>query len=129
MQRLMSQKRFQVAMAVAAGLTILSGLVLFGRVSAGFQLAWVTSGTGLVLALGGLAAILAVVAGVFVQRPAATRLGVLAGQIQKSDAPPEPAHMGEMRVLQQRLGRISLWIVLLLIVAVVAMSSARYVRF
>src|SRR5436309_9725387 len=47
-QRLMSQKRFQAAMSVAAGLTILSGLVLYGRVSAGFQRAWVTSGPGLV---------------------------------------------------------------------------------
>src|SRR5438034_5087899 len=34
MQRLTSQKRFQMAMPVAAGLTILSGLALYGRVSA-----------------------------------------------------------------------------------------------
>lgn len=128
MQRLMSQRPFQVAMPAAAGLTILSGLILYGRVSAGFQRAWVTSGTGLVLAVGSLAAILAVVAGAVVQRPGATRLGVLAGQIQKAGAPPTPAQTREMQLLQQRIGRISQWIVLLLIVAVVAMSGARYIR-
>src|SRR5213594_1315645 len=94
-QRLMSQKRFQAAMSVAAGLTILSGLVLYGRVSAGFQHAWVTSGPGLVLALSSVAAILAVVTGGVVQRPMATRLQVLAGEVQGSGAPPRPAQMGE----------------------------------
>src|SRR3989475_13332023 len=63
MQRLTSQKRFQMAMPVAAGLTILSGLALYGRGSAGLQLAWITSGTGLVMALSSVAAILAVVSG------------------------------------------------------------------
>lgn len=128
MQRLTSQRRFQLAMPVAAGLTILSGLALYGRVSAGFQLAWITSGTGLVLALSGVAAILAVVIGGVVQRPMATRLQALAGGVQASGAPPTPAQMKEMQRLQRRLGTISLWIALLLIVAVVGMASARYVR-
>src|SRR5438552_12958885 len=60
-QRLMSQKRFQAAMSVAAGLTILSGLVLYGLSSAAFQHAWVTSGPGLVLPLVGLPAFFSVV--------------------------------------------------------------------
>jgi len=128
-QRLMSQKRFQAAMSVAAGLTILSGLVLYGRVSAGFQHAWVTSGPGLVLALGGLAAILAVVAGGALQRPTAARLGVLSSEIQRSGTAPTPAQMNEMQTLQHKVTRSSLWIVVLLILAVVSMSSARYVRF
>src|SRR2546426_9543926 len=68
-QRLMSQKRFQAAMSVAAGLAILSGLVLDGRGSAGFQQAWVNSGTRLGLALGGLGADLAVLGGRGPDRP------------------------------------------------------------
>src|SRR2546428_8434678 len=74
MQRLTSQKRFQMAMPVAAGLTILSGPALYGRVSAGVQLAWVTSWTGLVLALSSVAAILAVGASRVVPRPLAPPL-------------------------------------------------------
>src|SRR5437899_12241622 len=54
-QRLMSQKRFQAAMSVAAGLTILSGLVLYGRGCSGFQQAWVASVPGPVPSLGGRA--------------------------------------------------------------------------
>lgn len=128
-QRLMSEKRFQSAMSVAAGLTILSGLVLYDQVSAGFQRTWVTSGTGLALALGGLAAVLAVVAGGLLQRPTATRLGALAGEIQRSGAAPTPAQRSEMQTLQQRVGRSSKWIVLLLALAVVSMAIARYIRF
>src|SRR3989475_12995659 len=63
MQRLTSQKRFQMAMPVAAGLNIPSSLGPFGRGSAGFQIAGVTPGAGLVVALSSGAAILAVVAG------------------------------------------------------------------
>src|SRR2546428_13568736 len=62
MQRLTSQKRFQMAMPVAAGLSLLSTPARYWPVSAGFQLAWITSGAGLVLALSSVAAILSVVA-------------------------------------------------------------------
>src|SRR2546427_4378320 len=90
MQRLTSQKRFQMAMPVAAGLTILSGLALYGRGSAGFQLAWITSGTGLGLALSSGAAILAVVAGGVGPRAMATRLQGLAREGQGAGGPPPP---------------------------------------
>src|SRR2546427_11545825 len=103
MQRLTSQKRFQMAMPVAAGLTILSGLALYGRVSAGFQIAWITSGTGLVLALSSVAAILAVVTGGVAQRPMANRLQALAGEGQRSGTPPRPEPVGEMRIRQSRI--------------------------
>src|SRR2546428_5964470 len=88
MQRLTSQKRFQMAMPVAAGLTILSGLAPYSRVSPGFQIAWITSGTGAVLALRSGAAIPAVVAGGLVPRPIATRVQGLAGGGQGAGAPP-----------------------------------------
>lgn len=129
MQRLTSQRRFQVGMGVAAGLTVLSGLMLYGRDSAGFQRAWITTGTGLTLTVGGLASILAIVIGSVVQRPAVTRLQALARAGQGSGAAPTSAQMGEMQKLQQRISRSSLWVTVLLIVAVVGMSTARYVRF
>src|SRR2546422_11636527 len=52
-QRLMSQKRFQAAMSVAAGLTILSGPRLVGRGAPGFPHAWGGSGAGPGVAPGG----------------------------------------------------------------------------
>src|SRR2546428_10007876 len=79
MQRLTSQKRFQMAMPVAAGLTILSSLALYGRVSAGVQIAWTTSWTGLGLALSSGAATLSGVTRGGVQPPPATPLPGPAG--------------------------------------------------
>src|SRR2546430_16948757 len=72
MQRLTSQKRFQMAMPVAAGVTILSGLALYGRGSPGVLIAWINSGAGLGLALGSVTAVLAgVTRGVVLPRKAA----------------------------------------------------------
>src|SRR2546428_12661025 len=55
MQRLTSQKRFQMAMPVAAGLAIPSGLPLYGRGSAGVPIALVNLGAGLVLGVSSVA--------------------------------------------------------------------------
>src|SRR2546426_11384094 len=52
MQRLTSQKRFQMAMPVAAGVTILSSLAPYCRGSAGVSIGLVTSWARLGLACG-----------------------------------------------------------------------------
>ncbi len=109
-------------------LTVLSGLVLYGRDSAGFQTAWITSGAGLTLTIGGLATLLTfVVFGVF-QRPVVARLQVLGGEVQRSGGSPTSAQAAEMQVLQQRMRRTGWWATLLLTVSVLAMSGARYIR-
>ena len=128
MQRLASQSRFRLVMAIAPGLAVLSGLVLYARVSAGFQIAWITSGAGLSLTIGGLAALLTVVVfGVF-QRPVAERLQVLGGEVQRSGGTPTSAQAAEMRVLQQRMRQTMWWATLLLTVTVLTMSGGRYIR-
>lgn len=128
MQRLTSQSRFRTAMAIAPLLTILSGMVLYGRASAGFQRAWITTGTGLTLTLGSLAALLTFVVFGVVQRPLVMRLQALAGEVQRSGASPMQAQMAEMQSLQHRMRGVALWSTLLLLIAVLAMSSARYIR-
>jgi len=128
MQRLASQSRFRLVMAIAPGLTVLSGLVLYGRVSAGFQMAWISSGTGLSLTVGALASLLTfVVFGAF-QRPVAARLQALGGEVQRSGGAPTAAQAAEMQVLQRRMRWSMWWATLLLTVAVLAMSGARYIR-
>ncbi len=107
MQRLASQSRFQLVMAVAPLLAILSGLVLYGRVSAGFPIAWITSGTGLSLTIGGVAALLTAVVFAVFQRPVVARLQVLGGEVQRSRGTPTSAQAAEMQVLQRRMrGRV-----------------------
>jgi uncharacterized membrane protein len=128
MQRLASQRRFRLVMAIAPMLTVLSGLVLYGRVSAGFQMAWITSGTGLSLTIGALATVLTfVVFGVF-QGPVVARQQILGAEVQRSGGAPTSAQAAEMQVLQRRMRGVMLWTTLLLTVAVLAMSGARYIR-
>jgi len=128
MQRLASQSRFRLVMAIAPMLTVLSGLVLYGRVSAGFQIAWITTGTGLSLTIGALATLLTfVVFGVF-QRPVAARLQVLGGEVQRSGGSPTSAQAAEMQVLQRRMRQTMWWATLLLTVSVLTMSGARSIR-
>lgn len=128
MQRLASQSRLRLVTAIAPMLAVLSGLALYARVSAGFQMAWITSGAGLSLTIGALASLLVfVVFGVF-QRPVAARLQVLGGELQRSGGAPTSAQAAEMQVLQRRMRGAMLWSTLLLTVAVLAMSGARYIR-
>jgi hypothetical protein len=127
MQRLASERRFQLFMGITPGLTLLSGLVLYGRVSAGLQRAWITSGPGLSLTIGTLATVLVfVVFGVF-QRPVVARQQALGAEIQRSGGAPTSAQAAEMQGLQQRMRGAMLWATLLLTVAVLAMAGARYI--
>ena len=76
--------------------------------------------------VGALCAIAAMGFGVFVTRPNVGRLLALGRQVAESGAPPTPEVGAEMGAIQQRLKRAARVSLGLLIVAVVAMSSARY---
>lgn len=127
MQRLVMQARLPMVMGIAGGLTILSGLAMYERVSGGFQLAWIGTGTGLTLTIGGLAGLLAAVSG-GLTGSAGMRLGALMKQIETKGGPPTPDQLAELQGLQKRMRSVSLWTAILLLVAVVAMALARYVR-
>jgi uncharacterized membrane protein len=126
MQRLMQQRKVNVALGIAALLTVLTGLGMYGRLSAGFQRAWVTSPHGLVLAVGGLAALAAVVVGGALNGPAAARLGRLQRRFETEGGVPSPAEVTQINALSARLQRGAVVVALLLVVAAAAMASARY---
>lgn len=127
MQRLGTQTRFTMAMGLAGGLTILSGFAMYEHVSGRFQLAWMGTGTGLALTIGGLAGILAAIPGGMVGA-AGQRIGAVAREIASAGATPAPAQMAEIQSLQTRIQvLLSRWTAILLLVAVVAMAAARYV--
>jgi hypothetical protein len=91
-------------------------------------MAWITSGTGLSLTIGALATVLTfVVFGVF-QRPVVARQQILGAEVQRSGGAPTSAQAAEMQVLQRRMRGAMLWTTLLLTVAILAMSGARYIR-
>jgi len=88
----------------AAILTVLSGLGLYWRDSAGFVGTWVRSGTALVFSLGALLGLGAVGLGMGVAAPVGKRLGVLAAAVQ-AEGGPTADEAAEMQRLQPRLAR------------------------
>jgi uncharacterized membrane protein len=127
MRQLMQARRLPLWIMAAALLTVLSGLALYWRDSAGFQSEWLASGPARVYGLGAVCAILAVGVGVAVNSPSARRLGELSARVQATGRPPAPDEVAAIQRLQTRLGRGSIGAAVLLVLATVAMAVARYV--
>ncbi len=123
----LQRRRFLDVMPTVAALTILSGLWLYWRLSAGFAWAWVTSPVGLALGGGGLLALIAFGVGVGVMRPAALRAGVLA---QRAAAMPEgsdqAAQLTTVKELRQRTAKAGRLVAALLAGSTALMAVARY---
>jgi hypothetical protein len=128
MQHLTRQTRFTSATYGAATLTLLSGLWMYWILS-GLRLAFVTSGYGLMLTLGGLAGLVAWIMVIFVVRNILGQMGALGGQIQAQGGPPTPEQGAAMRALGGRLVAIGRVGVVFLLVALLGMSIAQYVGF
>jgi uncharacterized membrane protein len=127
MQQLMAVRNLHLWLMSAGILTLLSGLGLYWRDSAGFQSAWLGSGPGRVFGLGGVLALLATIIGMAVNAPTARRLGELAGRLQGAGRPPTAEEQATLGALQTRLSRASAAAAGLLLLATVTMAVARYV--
>ena len=122
------QRRGLMTLLPLLGLgTLISGLWLYWRMSAGLHPGVLTSPVGLAFGFGGLAAVAAFVLGVAVSRPAMMRAGMLAQSAQSGTSAAERqglvAEAGRLRARSVAAGRLSTW---LLIFAAAAMSVARY---
>jgi hypothetical protein len=120
------RRRFLDVMPVVALLTILSGLWLYWRVSGGFQPTYVHSAAGVTLAIGALAAILALTLGLAILRPSMLRAAALS-QTAATAAPAErEAQLATAQALRARAAGAGRVVALLLAVAVATMALARY---
>lgn len=126
MAQLVRRGHLNVMPAVAL-ITILAGIELYRRASAGFQAEWIATQQGMMLTLGAFTAIVAFVIGVFVMR--ATSLRVIALTKAAQDVPEGPGRDSRLAEIQPLRGRITTsvrWVAALLGVSVVAMAVARY---
>jgi hypothetical protein len=121
------RRRFLDVMPMVALITILSGLWLYWRVSGGFQPAYMRSVTGMTIGFGGAAAIAAFATGVLVMRPAVLRAGALAEAAAQGPASERDAQLATAMALRMRAALAGKAVAALLVIAVVAMSIARYV--
>lgn len=125
LQRLF-QSRLPTLISAAAGLNILTGLLLYWKDSGGLKLEWITTRAGLAFTLGGVAAIVALVIGFAVSKPAADKLGMLGKEIATGGKPPSPEQAAEMQRLAKRTADAATWVAVLLALALIEMAVARY---
>jgi uncharacterized membrane protein len=131
MNELLGARKLVDRIIALAAVTILAGLILYLKdmdLAGGFG-DWIGTARGVVFTIGGVAAILAVAIGIFGTRPAVQRLlavGRQVGQASQGGGVPPPELAAEVAVLQGKLRGFARASFGLLVVAVLAMSTARY---
>ncbi len=124
MERL--RQRMGPAFGVAMLLTVIPGFIMYGRLSAGFNRAWVTSRPGLALGAGAVATLLAVVIGIASNAPAGAKIARLRKSFDTQGGTPSAAQTAELATLQTRIERGAQLAAVLLLIAAGAMAVARY---
>jgi len=127
MQQLVRVQRLPIYLMILMAVTVLSGLSLFWLDVVAFGPAWVHTGPGRTFSLGAAFAILTGLLGMFVNVPAAKKIGALSASIQASGAPPSAEQAAELGRLQKRLNRAAQAAVALILLAVTCMGVARYI--
>jgi uncharacterized membrane protein len=124
MAHMTQARKMPVIISVSAVLTIAAGIWLYWRDTNGFDPDIIGTPVFIAFTVGAIAAIVAFVIGLVMVRPRVERLGSLAG-VMATDAPPQE-QVREIGDLQRSLRSISILNEVLLVIAVVAMASARY---
>ena len=123
----MQRRKLPVFINAAAGLAMLSGFILYGRLVAASDGAWAGTPAGMTFGIGAVATILAAIIGGAIVGRGSERLGKLGERVQASGAAPSPEQAAEMSRLQARVAKAARVVAGLLFVAVTAMAIARYV--
>jgi hypothetical protein len=126
MQDLVGKHRYPLFMNMSSMLCILAGLGLTWIVSGGFTLTWFTTGPGLGFTIGSLAGLGAFAVGFVGIRPRAQRMGQLGAAIAAAGGPPTPEQGEELSRLDVEMHIYETWDVLLLVVSLLTMATARY---
>jgi hypothetical protein len=127
MQYLARKTNLLTAMYTASTLVVLSGLAMYWILSGGFRVGFLTSPTGLILALGGIAGIVAWAIFVFIVRNIFNEMAAIGNQIQAQGGPPTPEQGAALGALSARVGRLGPVGAIILLVALLGMSIAQYV--
>lgn len=125
MQKLVLGTRFVVVTATAAGLAVLTGLLLYWRASGGLQTEWMSTGTGVMFTIGAIGGITAFITGSAIGVNS-RKLVTLGASLQ---GPPSPEQGAEIAALQGRLETLGAVTSILLLVTLIAMATAQYVFF
>ena len=122
------KRGMMVVMPLLAVTTMLSGLWMFWKVSAGFNGAYMGSPAGAMFGAGGALAILAFVLGLTLTRPTMMKITAIQQTLGPDTAPDErQKRMAELGRLRARMSAASRLLGLMLVAALACMAIARYV--
>jgi uncharacterized membrane protein len=128
MMAALQRRKLFVWLPVVALLTILTGLRLLMIASASFSASYFATGTGQVYLAAAVAAIVAFVIGVAINRPAMMRMTVLAQSLGSTTDDAERGRIqAEIAVLRARGRTATMVVTWLLILAAAGMAVGRYV--
>lgn len=119
---LVNKRKLPIYFVTFSTLTVVAGVILYWRDFGGIA----TSPIGLALGLGGLAALIAWLGGNLLIPRTIGQLMAIGTEITAAGGQPTDAQRDRMRDTQHRLRLIGLVDIVLLVFAVVAMASARY---
>lgn len=125
--RALMHRKFPQMMMAFGGLTVLAGLSMMYLLGRGSGPAFFDSHFGRTLSIGGLCAILALVIGGSVQRPATDKMAKLRMDLANNPAKGDDPRVAQIAALQQRVITAAKVVMGLLLIAVTCMAIARYV--
>lgn len=126
--RTLTHKKFPQMMAAFGGLTVLAGLAMMWLLSRGHEADYFGSPMGRTLSLGGLFAILALIIGASVQRPAMEKAAKIQAELKGNPPKGDDPRVAEVTRLQNRVVGAGKLVVGLMLLAVTCMAIARYVQ-
>jgi hypothetical protein len=120
------QRKVVIFFVTVSTLTVVAGGFLYWRVSGGLNLDWIQTGIGTGLTVGAVAGIIAWLLVLLGLTPTVHRLVGMGGRIAAAGGPPSQEQMTTLQALQSRVKRFSIVITTFLLIAAVAMATARY---
>jgi len=124
MQYLSGKTRLMPSIYIAATLTMLSGLIMYWPMAGSGS--FMKTGYGMVLTIGSTSGIIAWLIAIFVIRGIFTGMGTIGKEIALQEGPPSPDQMANMQALSARLGKVGHLALVFMVIALLAMSIARY---
>jgi hypothetical protein len=126
MKEVMMKRKMSIYLMTAMGLTILSGLVMYAHLAMATHGAWARTTDAKVLGFGALCGIIGGAIGGSSSKKTGMRMAELGNEIQASGGPPTEAQKAEINALQDKAEKVMRYVAVLLLLAVAAMASARY---
>ena len=119
---IVNRRKVPIYFVVLSTLNVLAGVILYWRDFGGIS----TSPFGLALGLGGVVSLIAWLGGNLLIPQTLGKLMAIGAEMKASAGPPPADLVARMHATQERLRRIGLIDIVLLLFSVIAMASARY---